>query len=133
MRGGGTRGDDVGAHAVDVERRADFGDLAQGRVRQFHLRQQHPGVDDLAGEISLRRCPGLGKSGRVGVSRQSTADHLDPGLGVTAGGDVDGEPEPVQQLRTQLTFLRVHRADQDEPRRVADRDGIAFDVIAAHC
>ena len=76
--------------------------------------------------------PEFGESGGVGVGGQAPPDNFDPGLGVTAGGDVDGEPEPVQQLRTQFPLLGVHRADQDEACGVTDGHRVALDVIATH-
>ena len=45
---------------------------------------------------------------------------------------VDGEAEPVQQLRPQFTLFGVHGADQHEPGLVAVRDAVAFDVHPAH-
>ena len=45
---------------------------------------------------------------------------------------VDGEAEPVQQLRAQLALFRVHGADQHETGLVAVRDAVAFDVHPAH-
>jgi hypothetical protein len=45
---------------------------------------------------------------------------------------VDGQSEPVQQLRAQLALLGVHRADQHEARLVRVRDPVALDVHPAH-
>ena len=45
---------------------------------------------------------------------------------------LDGEAEPVQELRPQLALLRVHRADQQEPGGVRHRHPVALDVRAAH-
>ena len=45
---------------------------------------------------------------------------------------VDGEPEPVEQLRPQLALFGVHGADQHEAGLVAVRDAVALDVRAAH-
>ena len=41
---------------------------------------------------------------------------------VAGRGDLDGQAEPVEQLRSELALLRVHGADQHEPRGVRDRD-----------
>ena len=48
-----------------------------------------------------------------------------------AAGDLDGEPEAVEQLRAQVALLGVHRADQQEARGVGDGDAVALDVLAA--
>ena len=45
---------------------------------------------------------------------------------------VDGEAEPVQQLRAQLALFGVHGADQHEAGLMAVRDAVAFDVDPAH-
>ena len=45
---------------------------------------------------------------------------------------VDGETEPVQQLRAQFALLRIHRADQHEPGLVRMGDAVAFDVHPPH-
>ena len=45
---------------------------------------------------------------------------------------VDGEAEPVQQLRTQFALLRIHRADQHEPGLVRMGDAVALDVHPSH-
>ncbi len=45
---------------------------------------------------------------------------------------IDGEAEPVQQLRAQLALFRVHGADQHEAGLMAVRDAVAFDVDPAH-
>ena len=44
------------------------------------------------------------------------------------GLDAHEQAEAVEQLRAQLALLRVHGADQHEPRRVGDRD-----TFALHC
>ena len=71
-------------------------------------------------------------AGRVGLERQPPAHHLDPRVDVARGPHLDGQPEPVEQLRAQLALLRVHRADQQERRRVRHRHAVALDVRAPH-
>ncbi len=46
-------------------------------------------------------------------------------------GDVDAQPEAVEQLRAQLALLGVHRADEHEPGRVAVGDAVALDEVLA--
>ena len=45
---------------------------------------------------------------------------------------VDGEAEPVQQLRAQFALFGVHGADQHEAGLVAVRNAVALDVHPAH-
>ena len=76
--------------------------------------------------------PARGEACRVGLVGEPPPDHLGPDGRVARRGHLDGQPEPVEQLRAQLALLRVHRADQQEPGRVRDRDALALDVRAAH-
>ncbi len=45
--------------------------------------------------------------------------------------DLDAEPDPVGDLRPQLALLLVHRADEQEARRMRDRDALALDDVDA--
>ena len=72
------------------------------------------------------------KRGRVGLERHPRTDDVGAHVDVARRVHVDGEPEPVQQLRTQLTLFGVHGADQHEPGFVAVRNAVAFDVHPAH-
>ena len=47
---------------------------------------------------------------------------------IVLGGDEHAQADPVGDLRAQLAFLGIHRADQREARRVVDRVLTAFDV-----
>ncbi len=69
---------------------------------------------------------------RVGVEGHPSAYHLDAGGRVTWRGDLDGQTEPVEQLRTQLALLGVHRPDEHEAGGVLDRDAVALDGRPAH-
>ncbi len=46
--------------------------------------------------------------------------------------DVDAKAETVEQLRAELTLLRIHGADEDEPRRVRERHPLPLDDIDPH-
>ena len=72
------------------------------------------------------------KRGLVGLERQPRSDDVGAHVDVARRLHVDGEPEPVQQLRTQLTLFGVHGADQHETGLVAVRDAVALDVHPAH-
>ena len=45
---------------------------------------------------------------------------------------VDGQPEPVQQLRAQLALFGIHGSDEDETRVVTVRDPVALHVYPPH-
>ena len=130
---GGAGGDDVGAHAVDLEGRADLGDLAAARRRRA---RPAPTSSWAAAIRSVSAALGVGvrrgEGVRVGVVRHPAAHHLDPQRRVARRGHLDGEAEPVEQLRPELALLGVHGADQHEPGGVLDRDAVALDGRAAH-
>ena len=46
--------------------------------------------------------------------------------------NIDGKRKPIEQLRPQIAFFGIHRADEDEARRVAERDAFALDHVDAH-
>ena len=133
-RGQGDRGpggDQVGAHAVHAERAAHRADLAQRGVRQVDVGEAVAGRGDLTGQ-------GRGGGGEAGIETRGigfegepAAYHLGPFGWILAGRDLHGQPEPVEQLRAQLAFLRVHGADQQETRGVPDRDALALHVVHA--
>ena len=87
-----------------------------------------PGRDDAFGQRCLGVAPPRGEGVRVGVEREPPAHHLGAQGRVARRRRVDREPEPVEQLRTQLALLRVHRADQQETRRVPHRHALPLDV-----
>ena len=123
---------DVGAQPVHVEAGADRGDLPQRRVRQATTE----GSRSRAAAIRAASAASVGgeplrERRRVGVEGEPAAHHLGPLAGSRGAVDLDGEPEPVEQLRPQLAFLRVHGPDQQEPRRVAHRDAVALHVVRA--
>ena len=74
----------------------------------------------------------FGERVRVGLVGHPLPDDLHPHVDVARRVHVDGEPEPVQQLRTQFALLGIHRADQHEPGLVRMRDAVAFDVHPSH-
>jgi hypothetical protein len=132
VRHGRAGGDDVGAHAVDLERRADPGDVQQGLVVEPDEGHQRLRLDDPFGDLALVVRVGGREAGRVGVVGQPPAHHVDAQLRVTRSADVHAEPEPVEQLGPQVSLLGVHRPDQHEPRRVAHRHAVALHGRPAH-
>ena len=65
------------------------------------------------------------------VVGEPAAHGLGPLGDVGRGGDVDAQPEAVEQLRAQLALLGVHRADEHEAGRVAVGDAVALDEVLA--
>ena len=55
-----------------------------------------------------------------------------PLIDVGRGRHLDAEPKPVEQLGAELTFLRIHGADQDEVGWVRNRHSLAFDDVDPH-
>ncbi len=55
-----------------------------------------------------------------------------PLVEVPETGDVDAEPESIEELRTEVSLLGVHRPHQDEARRVRERDALALDRVPPH-
>ena len=58
---------------------------------------------------------------------QPGPDRLGPAPRVRAGHHGHAQPEPVQQLRAQLAFFRVHRPDEQELAGVPQRDALPLD------
>ncbi len=128
QRDRGAGHDHIRAHPVHVERRTDRGDLAQCGVGQFDSGQPVAGGGDPGGQCGLLHRPAGGEGFRVGVVGQPAAHHLGSHRRLSAGCDLDGQPEAVQQLRAQFTFFGVHRPDQQEAGGMAHRHPVAFDV-----
>jgi hypothetical protein len=114
--------------AVDVEGRAHGGRPAQ---RASGGPRRQPGAGRaMRSRTRLGRRRPSGSANAVGSAPRtpSGADHLRPLRWVARGPHLDGQPEPVEQLRPQLALLGVHRADQQEAGGVPDRDALALDV-----
>ncbi len=131
MRHGGVRGDEVGPHPVHPERGADRGDLTERGVGEDHLAQPAARLGYARGEVLLLPRPAGGEALGVVLEGQPPAYHLGTLVRVARGRDLHGEPESVEELGPQLALLGVHRADQDEPRRVPHGHGVALDVARA--
>jgi hypothetical protein len=98
MRGGGPRGHNVGAHAVDLERATHPGNGRQLPITEMYRREQRPRPSDLdAQRLFLGRVCG-DKRGRVTVERHPATDHVCSLLGIPRGRDLDRQSETVQQL-----------------------------------
>ncbi len=132
QRGGGPGHHDVGPHPVDLEGGTGGGDLPQGTVTEPHAWQQSPGGHDPGPQRALLVGPPGGERGRIVVVREPSPHHLHPQIGLPGGGDLDGQPEAVEQLRAQLPFFGVHRPDEQEARGMPYGDAFALDVRGTH-
>ncbi len=132
MGDGGAGGDDVGAQPVDLEGGAHLGYLQQRALPQADAPDPFAGRRYPRRQRGIGRPVALGERAGVGVVGDPPPDHLRAQARVPRGGDLHGQPEPVEELRAQLALLRVHRADEHEPGGVLDGDAVPFDGGAAH-
>ncbi|CAM5559320.1 hypothetical protein SFIMM107S_05927 [Streptomyces griseus] len=132
QRGGGTGHHDVGPHPVHLERGAGGGDLPQHAVAEHDTGQQGARIGDPLPQGALLLGPARREALGIVVVREPAPHDLDPLVGVPGRGHLDGQPEPVQQLRPQLALFRVHRPDQQEPRGMPYGDALALHVRGAH-
>ncbi|MOA07304.1 hypothetical protein D3C78_1269920 [compost metagenome] len=81
--------------------------------------------------MRLRRCPLRTKRLGVGVEIQAPPYDLATGFRCRLPIKGDVQPKTIQQLRTQLTLLRVHGANQYKARAVTMRNTVALDSVGA--
>ena len=132
MGGRGAGGHDVGAHTVDLEGGADFGNLVESLIGQFDLVEQVLGGADALGEFAFGLGILCGESVGIVFVGDAALDDLDAQSGVARCGDFDGEAETVEQLRSEFALFGVHRAHEDEACGVNNRHAVAFDSRTAH-
>ena len=87
---------------------------------------------DPPGQLGIGFGVSLGERVRVGLIGHPRPDDLHPHVDITRRVHVNGQAEPVQQLRAQFALFGIHRADQHEPGLVRMRDAVALDVHASH-
>ena len=109
---------EVRAVAVDLERNGDLCDEPQDLAGQIHLGDCRDCLGDVRAHVLLVVGVLAHELVRVVLPVGSLLDDGDALVEVADALDVNAKPEAVEQLRPQLTFLRVHGADEDEPRRV---------------
>ncbi len=124
--------DDVRAVAEDVGFHADGRDqpgMAWSDPDVLHRRDR---LRQRAREVVVRRGELIGElvvaepEGGVTLGDQHTLVRVEDAL------DVDAKAETVEQLRAELTLLRIHGADEDEPRRVRERHPLPLDDVDPH-
>ena len=93
---GSTSGDDVRAHAVDIEACTHLGNLAQHGVRQSHIADRPLGRGDPGRQLILFLLVLAPESGGVGVECHPAANDLHAHIRVTRGADLHSQAETVQ-------------------------------------
>ena len=124
---GGAGADDVAAHAVHAQLHARTADADDHGVGQPDPGQPRAGRGDPRGQGLLVRAVALGEPVRVALELQPPPHDLGADGDVLRSAHLDAQAEPVEQLGPQLPLLGVHRAHEQEARRVAPRDGLALD------
>ncbi len=127
----GPRDDQVGPQPVHPERGTHRRHLAQRGIRQYHPGQRPPRRLDPSRQRGLGPLPAGPEPVRGRVVVQPAASHLGPRPRGSRRGHLHRQPEPVEQLRAQLPFLRVHGADQQEPGGVPHRHAVPLHVADA--
>lgn len=132
QRGGRPRHHDVRAHPVDLEGRAGGRDLPQRPVPEPHFGKQCTRGNDPGPQRAFLVGPLGGEARRIVVVRETPPHDLDPLIGLAGCGDLDGQPEPVEQLRPQFALFGVHRPDEKEARGMPHGDAFALHVRSTH-
>lgn len=117
---------EIAAHAVEIQPHAGGRDAFEHRLREAHTRQALARRSEAARKRGVGLLPAGREAGRVGIEGHAPADDLGAHLRIARPGHLHPKPEAIQQLRTQLALLRVHRADEQEPRGLHDRDAVAL-------
>src|SRR5476651_1480141 len=112
------RANEVGAMTVNLQRDRDLRDQAQDLARQLDLGKRRDGLCDLRANALLRLGVLLVEEIGIVLPHGALLDDLDTLVEVADALHVDAQPKAVQQLRPELTLLGVHRADEDEARRM---------------
>ena len=122
---------DVRAMAVHPHRDGDVNDQRQHLGGYVHRRQHLPSLNDLLLQFRARPGPFRQESRRVGVVGDPPAHDLGSNRRLRIAAYFSRQPKPVQQLRPQVAFFRVHRADQDVFGRMPVLDPLTFDQVRA--
>ena len=96
------------------------------------LRQQELGLLDDRLEVVLIAQEVTLEAGSVLAPARIALHDAHPLVEVAEPGDIDAEPEAIEQLRPKVPLLGVHRAHEDEARRVRERDALALHDVPSH-
>src|SRR5207248_8037893 len=117
---------------INLEADIHLGERPQDGDRHRDPREANDGFGDVRPNLRVLLGKALAKACWVGLPFLATLNDLYPLSYVLDAFNVDGQTEPVQQLRPEVSFLRVHRANQDEARRMPDRNPLALHHVHAH-
>ncbi|POM21252.1 hypothetical protein CSX04_02687 [Burkholderia cepacia] len=122
---------EVGTQPVDGRVDAQRADVRMHRIAEIERRQPGARRVNPFAECALRG--GMARAERLRIEIECKPRLHDPLAlrGVEAVLQFDHQAEAVEQLRTQLALLGIHRADEHEARVVRVRHAIAFDDVHA--
>ena len=129
---GGFEDHQVSAVTVHIERGGQAGDREQVTAGVGDLVHQLAGLSIWCESSCFLGQPLLAETFRVGFKSQVALHDHHPLAGVADAVDFNREGKAVEQLRAQVAFFGVHRAHQDEARRVGEGNALALDDVHAH-
>ena len=103
--------------------------MAQAFIAYLNISQQRACVLDTLPLTLILERETLGKSRRITFKLIAHAHDLHALLDILGRCNLNRQTKAIQQLRTQLAFLRVATADQDKARAVANAQAITFNHI----
>ena len=123
--------DDVGPQPLGPQLGAQASGQRQHPVGQGHVGEDVGARGQGGGDLALLGFVAGGEAGRVGVVGQTPADRLGPQLRLGRGPDLHGQPEPVEELGSQLALLGVHRPHQHEAGLLLHGEAVALHPVDA--
>ena len=119
------------APPVGAQAQAELRGELQCRLGHFGGTQSGARGDDPAAQLRFLRPPRCREGFGIAFEAVAPAHDFHATRKVVRRADFDREPEAVEQLRPQFAFLGVATADEDEARRVAHAQALAFDHVLA--
>ncbi len=105
---------------------------ARSLWRYFTSGSSLPRPIDLVAQLLLVRFPLFAEAFGIAFELQIAFEDRHARHLIVNALNIDGKRKPIEQLRPQIAFFGIHRADEDEARRVAERDAFALDHVDAH-
>ena len=87
---------------------------------------------DLVRKLLFARLPLFAKVFGIGFKVQVAFEDRHARGRVADALDIHAQRKTVEELRAQVAFFRVHRADEDKARRMRKADALALDDVDAH-
>ena len=117
---------DVGPHPLSASLTTNLADYLQHLVVDNHVGKLLSCRRDPLAQGLLCRAPDSDEPHWVGVECNSPPDYFDTKLRIARADHFDHQTEPVEELRPQKPFFRVHGPDQEEAGGVNDLDSLAL-------